>query len=140
MTKEVIVSVSGYQFEISEDEPIELVTSGDYYNRNGKHYILYEECLSEDDGITQNTMKLHNGVVELTKKGASNLHMKFETGKINQTYYDTPLGSLLIGIHTEKVEIREEEHEIEVKIKYSLEINYSHISACEIQMKVNSKR
>lgn len=134
-----MVSISGYQFEINEEEPIEFVTSGNYYNRNGKHYILYEERLSDEDAVTKSTMKLDHGVVELTKRGASNVHMQFESGKTNMTYYDTPVGSLLVGIHTEDIQVMEEEHEMKVHIKYSLEINCTHVSACEIQMCVNSK-
>lgn len=139
MTKEVIVSVVGYQFEVSENEPIELVTNGEYYNRNGKHFIMYEEYLSEGDEATKNILKIHNGVVELTKKGESNLKMEFEKGKTNETYYHTPIGTLLVGIHTDEVEVRENERELGVKIQYSLEVNGSHVSACEIQIKISSK-
>ena len=34
------------------DEPIETVTPGEYYFRNGKHYILYEEV---QEGIAEVT-------------------------------------------------------------------------------------
>ena len=34
--------------------------------------------------------------MELTKKGAVNVHMIFEKNKKNITYYNTPYGSLLV--------------------------------------------
>ena len=44
MTKDVIVSISGLQMPAEgEAEPVEVITVGDYYQKNGKHYVLYEE-------------------------------------------------------------------------------------------------
>ena len=44
MTKDVLITICGIQKRDGEtDEPIETVTPGEYYFRNGKHYILYEE-------------------------------------------------------------------------------------------------
>ena len=46
MTKDVIVSISGLQMPAEgEAEPVEVITVGDYYQKNGKHYVLYEDCL-----------------------------------------------------------------------------------------------
>ena len=44
MTKEVLVTISGLQFSPeTESESVELITSGSYYKKNGKHYIIYDE-------------------------------------------------------------------------------------------------
>ena len=44
MTKEVLVTISGLQFSPeTENESVELITSGSYYKKNGKHYIIYDE-------------------------------------------------------------------------------------------------
>ena len=41
MTKDVIVTISGLQFaQETETEPVEIVTAGSYYKKNGKHYII----------------------------------------------------------------------------------------------------
>ena len=43
MTKEVLVTISGLQFSPeTESESVELITSGSYYKKNGKHYIIYD--------------------------------------------------------------------------------------------------
>lgn len=139
MTKEVIVSISGIQFELEDNDAIELITIGDYYNRNGKHYILYDECIEGDATTTKNTLKLGKNTLEMTKKGSSNVHMVFEEGKTNMTYYDTPLGSLFIGIHTESITRKESDDKLEITVKYSLEVNYTHVSDCEIKMVIKSK-
>ena len=41
MTKDVIVTISGLQFaQETETEPVEIVTAGSYYKKNGKHYMM----------------------------------------------------------------------------------------------------
>ena len=38
MTKEILVSIVGYQFDVNEEEATELITSGEYYKKKDKHY------------------------------------------------------------------------------------------------------
>ena len=66
--------------------------------------------------------------------------MVFELGKKNLTYYNTPFGSLLIGIDTTKIECSESEEAIELNIEYGLEVNYSHVSDCSITVKITPKK
>lgn len=140
MTKEVFVSIRGLQFAAEEEnEPIEVITSGDYYKRNGKHYIIYEEVMEGYEQPTKNIIKLGDAFLDITKKGASNVHMMFEKDKKNVTYYYTPYGSLLIGIDAKKVDVQETEHSIDVHVDYALEVNYEHLADCSIQMNIKSK-
>lgn len=140
MTKDVLVSVSGLQFEIDQDEPIEVITGGEYYSKNGKHYIIYDEIIEGYEGITKNTIKVAENQINIMKKGVSNVHMIFEEKKKNMTYYNTPFGDLLIGINTTFINVEEKENELFIKIDYALEVNYSHISDCAITIKVTSKK
>ena len=46
MTKDVMISVRGLQFMEDESEDnIETVQQGEYYLRNGSHYLLYNEYM-----------------------------------------------------------------------------------------------
>lgn len=140
MTKEVIVSISGLQFaEDGTNEPVEVITAGDYYNKNGKHYIVYDEVMEGFEGTTKNRIKLADDLLDITKKGISNVHMIFEKDKKNLTYYYTPFGSILIGIDAKQIEIKEEEHNIDVTVDYELEVNYEHLADCKIHMNIRSK-
>ena len=138
MTKEVKVSVTGVQFEIEPDEPVELITFGDYYNKNGKHYILYDEIDLEEGENIKNRIKIGDGKVEVVKSGTTNGQLVFEQGKNHMTYYDTAMGSLLMGINTNSIRMVEEEDHLQATVRYSLEVNYSHISECEITIDVRS--
>ena len=140
MTKEVLVKISGLQFAgEAENEPVEVITTGDYYKRNGKHYILYDEIMEGFPEPTRNIIKLDEGMLDITKKGTTNVHMMFEKNRKNVTYYYTPYGSLLIGIDAKKVEVQEDEHTIDVKVDYALEVNYEHMADCSITMNIMSK-
>ncbi|BBF44526.1 hypothetical protein lbkm_3239 [Lachnospiraceae bacterium KM106-2] len=142
MTKDVLISISGLQFEINEDEAIEVISVGDYHYRNEKHYILYEDVVPDENGkdeLTKNMIKVGNNIVEITKKGANNVHMVFELGKKNMTLYNTPIGALMIGLNTTSLVVKESEEELLINIEYSLDINYSHVSDCAITIKVKNR-
>ena len=140
MTKEVLVTISGLQFSPeTESESVELITSGSYYKKNGKHYIIYDEVNEGFSETTRNIIKLNDDFMDITRRGVSNVHMMFEKDKKNVTYYYTPYGNLLIGIDATKVQVEETEHNLSVKVDYALEVNYEHMADCKITMNIQSK-
>ncbi|MDY4840244.1 MAG: DUF1934 domain-containing protein [Lachnospiraceae bacterium] len=140
MTKDVLLSIKGLQFANEQDtEPVEVITSGDYYKRNGKHYILYDEVMEGFEGVTKNIIKLKENCLDVTKKGVTNVHMMFEKNKKNITYYNTPFGSIMIGIDAKDIKIEEKEESILVNVSYGLEVNYEHMVDCNIVMNIQSK-
>lgn len=140
MTKEVLITICGLQNGPDTDgEPIEMTTAGEYFYKNGKHYILYEEVVEGESQTTKNRIKIAPGYLELTKNGVVNVHMLFEEKKKNVTHYYTPYGSLMMGIDTKKVVLDELEDEIKVAVDYALEINQEFVADCDIKIRVNSK-
>jgi len=140
MKKDVLVSISGLQFEIDKEEAVEVITAGEYYYRNGKHYILYEEVIEGIEGVTNCTLKIWNDQVSISKKGTSNVNMVFEVNRKNLSFYSTPFGDLQIGINTTSIKVTEEEDQLIAKIKYELDINYTHVSDCEVLIKITSRK
>lgn len=142
MTKEVLINIKGMQFlgyEDDPEEPIELMTSGEYYFRNGAHFIKYEEVFEEMDGSTSNILKIKQNVIELRKKGVANVHMVFEKDKKNITFYDTPFGQIQMGVSTTDIKTRIEEDKMFVCIEYTLDMNDSYVADCTLELTVNSK-
>ena len=41
MTRDVLVSITGARFSEHDKEDVEMIISGDYFWKNGKHYVLY---------------------------------------------------------------------------------------------------
>ena len=139
MTKDVLVAISGLQFEMQDNETVEIITPGQYYCKGNKHYVLYEEVMEEDHSVTKNTIKISDHQIDILRKGAVSVHMTFEENKNNITYYNTPFGQLLIGLNTYKIQKNVSENGIEIIINYGLEMNYSHVSDCEIKIHIKSK-
>ena len=141
MIKDIILSIKSLQItENDESDTMEVITPGDYYFRNGKHFFLYEETAEGENETTRNMIKVTDNYMELTKKGAVNVHMIFEKNKKNITYYNTPYGSLLVGIDAYRVDVREKENEITVEVEYALEINNEHLADCHIRILANPKQ
>ena len=140
MTKEVIISIRGLQNGPETDgEPIEMIVAGEYYYKNEKHYILYDEVMEGESQTTKNRIKISKGQMELTKKGVVNVNMIFEENVKNITQYYTPYGSLSMGIDAKKVEIQESEDEIDVFVAYAMEMNGEFVADCDISINVKSK-
>ena len=145
MTKDILVKISGMQFtadneDPNEPEPVEIIAPGEYYFKNGKHCIIYDEFMEGFDSVTKNVLKLKNDSLEITKRGSSNVHMIFEKDKKNLTCYTTPFGNLMMGIDARRILIEESEEEIYAQVEYALDINYEHLADCTIQLRVQPKR
>ena len=116
MNKDVLIHVRGLQMMETDDaqEPIEIVVPGQYYFRNGSHYLRYEEMLDDTAETTVNYIKMSPNGVEVRKQGQVNVHMVFEEGKKNKTFYNTPYGTLQMGISATGLELKESEDGIQM--------------------------
>lgn len=139
MTKDVLISVHGIQFADGSQDNIEMITAGSYYKKNGKHYIVYEEVLEGHEGIVKNVIRIQTDCMEVIKTGLTNIHMTFEQNKKHLSSYATPLGEFMVGLTTKTIVLNEEEDRIKVEVNYSLELNYEHVSECNIQVEVQSR-
>ena len=82
MEKDVLIHVCGLQLmEAQGDEPVEIIVPGEYYYRNGSHYLRYEEMTEDFPEKTVNYIKMSREGLEVRKKGLVNVHMVFEPGK-----------------------------------------------------------
>lgn len=141
MTKEVLLSLRGLQFDTSAEDGdrIETITPAEYYKRNDSHYVIFDEAVEGFLETTKNIIKFKENSLDLTKKGLINVHMIFEENKKNMTNYATPYGNILIGIDARSVKMKEREEHIEVDVDYALEINYEHFADCKIKMDIRAK-
>ena len=128
MTKDVLLSIKGLQIgENEQNDTIEVGSPGRLLFSEWQAFFMYEEVMEGQKESTRNMIKVRDNYMELTKKGAVNVHMIFEKIK-NITYYNTPYGSLLVGIDAHRVDVQEKEEEITVEVEYALEINNEHLA------------
>ena len=141
MNKDVLIHVRGLQMMETDDaqEPIEIVVPGQYYFRNGSHCLRYEEMLDDTAETTVNYIKMSPNGVEVRKQGQVNVHMVFEEGKKNKTFYNTPYGTLQMGISATGLELKESEDGIQMKVDYALDMNEEHVADCYLTVQAQSK-
>ena len=145
MTKDVLVSISGLQMAVNEtenmgDEPIEIVSPGTYFFKDGTHYIFFEEVAEGFSEITKAQIRINGkDSLEVIKKGVSNMHMVFEKNKTNRCHYKTPFGQLHLGISTSDIVVEESDDNINVKAEYALDVDYEPLADCNIRINVKPR-
>ena len=137
MTKDVLITVSGRQFDVS-DEPIELMTRGTYYLKNGKHYVLYQEQPDENEPVIKNRVKFYDGYFEMVKNGAVSSTLTFMRDQRTKGLYETGAGAVMMEVDTREIIIDETEDMLHVDVSYSLSINDQFISECEVSFTVKA--
>lgn len=121
MTKDIILTISGlHATDGDSDAPIETMTPAQYYMKNGKHYVVYDEILDGLEGTLKSTIKFTENQVELIRNGAASARMIFQPGQEHMVIYQTPMGPLSISLYTEDMEIAVGEDQICLRIDYSL--------------------
>ena len=145
MTKDVLVSISGLQMAVNEmesndDEPIEVVSAGTYYFKDGKHYIFFEEVAEGIPGVTKTKIQLQGReTLEVVKKGIANMHMVFGKGQTNRCFYRTPFGELNLGICTSDIAVEESEDNINIRAEYTLDVNCEPLADCTIRISIKPR-
>ncbi len=140
MTKEVLLAITGMQFDLTAEESnIQTITAAEYYERNNSRYVLFEETDEDSGQKTKGMLKFKDNLLEVTKSGFVNVHMIFEENKKSLTNYATLFGDILIGIDARKITLTEEEHKICLDVEYALEANYEFLADCKINIEISER-
>ena len=121
--KDVVISVTGIQQGPGGPETLELVTPGKYGVERDKALLTYEE--TELSGLkgTTTSFDVSPHVVSLKREGMLNTEMIFEEGKKNYFLYETPFGSLMMGLNTNSIQCRLNQHGGYMQIDYNVEVD-----------------
>lgn len=121
MEKNVLVTVEGVQQDdAGEMSRTGTAVPGEYYFRNGSHYIFYTETAEDSGEGIRTVLKLKEKQLELTRKGAVNSRMIFEQHRHHVTDYATPLGSIRLETSTSRILCLEEEKRLQIRAEYEL--------------------
>lgn len=141
MKEKVFVKVKGLQFANGQEDEdiIEVINVGRYRIINGSEYVKYDEVYEESTQKSTNTIKISEKCVEITKKGLVTAHMSFVEGEKTMTFYDTPYGSIYLGIFAQNIQIERDEDDIRISIDYSIDMNYEKVADSHIDIEISSK-
>ena len=139
MTKDVLISITGVHTLDGDSGDVELITTGNYYEKNGVRYLLYDESMEGLDQPVKNVVKIRPDTMEIIKRGGVNVHMTFRRGVTVMASYVTPFGEMLVGITTERSRLEETDGTLCVRVEYILEINGQQVSRCHITLEARSR-
>ena len=119
MEKNVIISIKGVQrLEDADPDTMELVTEGELS-------LTYLE--SELTGLegTLTTFQVEPDRVTLLRVGEFNSQMVFQEGRRHLAMYNTPYGSMTIGVNTRHLQADLTECGGDIEIDYAIEIDHT---------------
>jgi len=134
MTENVLITIKGLQFDSVEENVIEGIHIGRFSEINNKIYVKYDEMLDGERDPTSNLIKISEGRVEIIKRGQISSHMQFFANEKMISLYNTPFGSLHLGILTTNIDIDKNEDVIHILLEYSLEVNEEQISDYKVEI------
>lgn len=140
MTKDIILTISGLHATDGDcDGPVEIMTPGQYFYKNGKHYVLFDEVMEGVDGEIKSTVKFTETVVELIRKGGAATRMVFQEQQEHIAVYHTPMGPLSISVYTDSIRTEIGENEINVEIAYSIKAEEQIITESKVNLNICPK-
>lgn len=139
MNKDVLVKVRGIQGSLVEDDTIEMITTGLYFEKNGKTYIKYEDTSLDEETTTSTTIKIDDDQVSILRHGATNTQMIFEKDKEHFTPYETPFGIFEIILRTTNIEVEREDEKMTLNVAYNIEVNHSGATQSQFVVEVTNQ-
>lgn len=125
MNKDVIIKVKGIQGGLASEEAIEMITTGEYYEKAGKSYIKYEDSSLDEDHVTSTTIKVEGDQVSILRFGATNTQMIFHKNQEHFSPYETPFGLFELTLRTKDVVMIKKEDYLSLRVDYTIDINHT---------------
>ena len=105
--KEIMLKIVGKQIMADvEEEQVELITEGRYYEKGDAVYLVYDESeFSGMEGCTT-SLKITGDKIKMKRFGqliGMDTEIEFEKGKRFKGYYDTPFGSVEMEVLTNDI-------------------------------------
>lgn len=127
MEKQVLLSIRGQQiFEgVPEPEVTELMTEGTMSTGEGGVTLIYQE--SELTGLegTQTTIQVEPECVTILREGQVNSQMVFQQGRRHLSLYNTPYGTMTMGVSTRRMKVDLDDTGGSIEIDYAIEIDHA---------------
>ena len=138
MKKDVILTISGlYQTEDDSDS-IELTTRAEYSGRDGTYRLRYQESeITGFEGCETTIDVQGNRQVTITRSGQSGATcLCLENGRRHQCLYETPYGTLNIGVYTSRIDSSLGEYGGDLSFQYSLDVNNTSTTENNVRVSV----
>ena len=135
--RDYVITIKGLQSYDDDNIDIQMMAEGDFSFEDGKYFIEYDETEATGMEGTSTTIELDDTYVSLTRSGTVETTLLFIEGRQTTSYYETPYGTMMMGINTEKVDASFTEEGGSVSVKYTMSMNnlFSGANTFEIQVR-----
>ena len=134
--KKVLISIKGLPvFSANEDDAFELMTDGEYGKKDGIATFSYvESALTGQDGLLT-TFDVEQDRVVLRRGDGMSGDMIFSENQKHHFLYDTPFGSVMLGIDTHSITTNMSDDGGNLEIRYDIEVD--NVSVSQNLFKIN---
>lgn len=136
MERNVLVTINGLHDSGDDTANVATVSYGKCYEKGNKYYISYEEIDDESGMKSNNLIKISGDSVELIRRGGSSTRLFFQKGRLVNTYFDTVMGRLFMGVDTKSVDVTVKEKGIYVLIKYVLIMEEEKVADSSVEIAI----
>jgi len=138
LKENVLISLTSVQWQDGEKNETELVTKANLKSTRGFDVISYEDTSATGFEGSVTTIKVEGSKnVSITRQGTANSVLSLEIGRKHFCEYGTPYGNMQIGVYTHAIE-NTIAKDGRLYMKYTLDLNSSHLSDNEIIMTVKT--
>lgn len=121
MKKNALISIISKQDDDKSDK-IEVVTPGNFYKKNDSYYAVYDETAITGMEDTTTTLKIGTDKFSLIRMGSTSTKMNFIESNEELVLYNTPYGTMELGINTKKLNININDEGGNVDVIYNLSV------------------
>ena len=120
----------------NESDTLEINSRGTYKKTDNGYIIEYDEIDEEMQG-TKTTIEVESPeCVTITRSGSYNSRFIIEKGKRHSCHYETPAGSLVMGVFASKVLVGLDDNGGKIRLKYTIDFNSSMVAENTVTLTV----
>ncbi|MBQ5884771.1 MAG: DUF1934 domain-containing protein [Clostridia bacterium] len=125
--------------EDNESDRLEIDAQGTYEKTENGYIIEYSEIDEEMEG-SKTTISLDSPeCVTITRTGNYNSQFTIEKNKRHSCHYNTPAGSLMMGVFANSVFNNLTDHGGKIKMKYTIDFNSNMVAENTVTVLVKTK-
>ncbi len=125
--REIRLRILGVQSLDGQEEENEVLTTGSYFIRDGKHYIFYSEYTEQGRKI-RSRLTAGQGFAELKKSDGAGSVLRFQKGKAQNCSYQTAVGTLELISETHRIRWHDLKNGFRLELDYTLYMGGSPVS------------
>lgn len=134
--RDVLITINSTQSLGGDSDGMELITQGKYsVDKDGIRFSYMESELTGLKG-TKTDFFVTPGEVVMSRQGTVTAQMVFHKGQKQHFAYETPYGTLTMGLDTHKIEHALGEHGGDVEIEYDIDLDRAVVSRNRFKINV----